>query len=611
MSRATGFRARHRTLSACISSFFAVTAPGAALADSWTVTSCTDNAATGNAIAKTGTLRFALANASSPATIDLSGLTGGACPSATLTLDAVNGELSTSLVSVTLQGPGAGALTIDASALGIGEIGDYRVIKSTGQLTISGLSLSGGRVYHSNFQSSGGCVYAGGDLLLSASIVTDCHAEAGGVSSYAPAGGAVYGRAAVTLANSSVTNSLAGAQGADVTGGGVFALGTLTLLSSSVQYNSAISNTHDAKGGNLFAAGTVSITDSTVAHGAAMSATGLAKGGGLYAGVNDASLVQSFVTFNHATGKGTGSGGGIYAAGNLGFNRVFLGDNSVDAPLGTSRGGGATVIGNFQAQYSTISGNDSLHGSGGGMRLRGNLSTIHSSTISANTAVSFGGLEVYVANVAGSVFELANSTVSGNSSQFSAGALYADAANVRMYNTTVADNHAGEGFNPGVILAPPAFGMSFVLQSSLIATNSDGILDTDLFVTDPAKLTVNAGNLAAPANNLVRFASPSVLAKLPADTKTATVNDDACPHLQALRDNGGLAWTHRPMSDSPALDAGNNLKNYATDQRGTAATNGDRTYARVSGAQADIGAHEVEVDDVVFATDIEGCNSLP
>ena len=611
MSRtAVSCRARRGTLSACISSVLALTAPAAALADSWTVNSCTDDAAAGSVMNKTGTLRFALANATSPATIDLTGLTGAACPSGTLTLDAANGQLSTSLVSVALQGPGSGALAIDASALGTGGIGDYRVIKATGQLTIAGLTLRGGRVNHYSYQSSGGCVYAGGDLLLSASIVTDCRAEAGGDFSYAPLGGAVYGRGTVTLASSFVTSSVVGAKAADASGGGVFALGALNLISSSVQYNTATSTTHDAKGGNAFASGSASITSSTIAHGAATSTNAVAKGGGLYVVANDASLVQSFVTNNHAVGKNGGSGGGVYAGGVLTFDRVFLGDNFTDAPSGTSRGGGATVAGNFQAQYSAISGNDSLHGGAGGMLLRGNLSTIHSSTISGNTATSFGGLEVYVANPPGSVFELANSTISGNSSQFSAGAFYADAANVRMYNTTVADNHASQGFNPGVILAPPDFGMSLVLQSTLMATNSDGILDVDLFVSDPSKLTVNGGNLAVPANNLVRSASVTVLAKLPADTKTASVNDDMCPHLQALRDNGGLVVTHRPMSNSPALNTGNNAKNYTTDERGTAATNGNRTYARQSGAQADIGAHEVE-DDIVFATDIEGCNSLP
>jgi len=586
-------------------------APAAALADSWTVTSCTDDAATGSVMNKTGTLRFALANATSPANIDLTGLTGGACPAGTLTLDAANGQLLTSLVSVTLQGPGSGALAIDASALGIGQIGDYRVIKATGELAIIGLTLRGGRVYHSSNQSSGGCVYAGGNLLLSASVVTDCRAEAGGDFSYAPAGGAVYGLGTVTLASSSVSNSIVGAKAADASGGGVFALGALALMSSSVQYNTATSNTHDAKGGNAFASGTVSITSSTIAHGAATSTNANAKGGGLYVGINNASFVQSVVTDNNAVGKNGSSGGGIYAGGILTFDRVLLGDNVTNSPVGTSRGGGATVMGNFQAQYSAVSGNDSLHGGAGGLLLRGNQSTIQSSTISGNTAISFGGLEVYVANPPSSVFELANSTISGNSSQFTAGAFYADAANVRMYNTTVADNHASPGFNPGVFLAPQDFGMSLVLQSTIIATNSDGILDVDLTLTDPSKLTVNGGNLGVPANNLVRSASVTVLAKLPADTKTATVNDDMCPHLQKLRDNGGLVVTHRPMSNSPALNTGNNAKNYATDERGTVATNGNRTYARVSGASADIGAHEVEVDDIVFGTDIEGCSSVP
>jgi len=47
------------------------------------------------------------------------------------------------------------------------------------------------------------------------------------------------------------------------------------------------------------------------------------------------------------------------------------------------------------------------------------------------------------------------------------------------------------------------------------------------------------------------------------------------------------------------------------DQRGSAAVNVSTNYVRVSGLtlKADIGAHEVQRDDVVFDADFEGCPS--
>jgi hypothetical protein len=47
------------------------------------------------------------------------------------------------------------------------------------------------------------------------------------------------------------------------------------------------------------------------------------------------------------------------------------------------------------------------------------------------------------------------------------------------------------------------------------------------------------------------------------------------------------------------------------DQRGSAAVSGSNNYERVSGLtlKADIAAHEVQQDDVVFDADFEGCPS--
>jgi hypothetical protein len=55
------------------------------------------------------------------------------------------------------------------------------------------------------------------------------------------------------------------------------------------------------------------------------------------------------------------------------------------------------------------------------------------------------------------------------------------------------------------------------------------------------------------------------------------------PRLGPLQDNGGLAWTHALLPDSPAIDAGDNEYSLETDQRGR---------PRVVNGRADIGAFE-------------------
>ena len=77
------------------------------------------------------------------------------------------------------------------------------------------------------------------------------------------------------------------------------------------------------------------------------------------------------------------------------------------------------------------------------------------------------------------------------------------------------------------------------------------------------------------ANNII---GGSVLS-LPGDT----LNSD--PRLAPLGNNGGPTLTHALLSDSPAIDRGNNAAGLGYDQRGIG-------FPRVKGAGADIGAYE-------------------
>lgn len=88
------------------------------------------------------------------------------------------------------------------------------------------------------------------------------------------------------------------------------------------------------------------------------------------------------------------------------------------------------------------------------------------------------------------------------------------------------------------------------------------------------------------ANNLI---GPSSSVTLPPDT----IGGD--PMLLPLHDNGGPTRTHALRVGSPAVDAGNEVSGYTTDQRGTG-------FPRVVGAAADIGAFEgVDADSIFYS----------
>lgn len=574
-------RPRAKRLAASIASLFAVLAPVSALAlETWTVTSCAD-ANIGDPVTKTGTLRYALLNATSPAIIDMSTLT---C--STITLE--QGELTTNVGTVFLTGPTPNRLTIDASALPK-TVGSYRVLAHTS--TVAGatvyaynLRLTGGHNSSPN-RTAGGCVYSAGSVVLHNTYVGHCSVT--NSSTIHPAyGGGIYAVGNVSLYGSTVALGYATAHGGAGGGGGIFTQGNLKIYASSeIDRNYAYSTTGAARGGDAHSRGTTTISSSYLGGGGAKSASSLAEGGGLYAKSN-VTLTNSMVANNYASGSVIGSGGGVFAyAGFSTTNSVLTGNAA-----GTA-GADAYVNGSLVARYSTFS--DS-HGNSAtqtpsGIQVDGPSAMISRSTISGNAGP---GLGMEPKQPAGSTLQVSLSTISGNA--YGGVALqYLGAA--KFYGSTIAFNRSPAS-GAGVSLLPSTNGMALTLQSTLISNNTANGAADDINVESNNPITVNGGNLTTPANNLI-FASGIAANMLPGDTLIG-----ACPHLERLRDNGGLTQTHRLLSHSIAIDAGNNALGAAYDQRGKSAP-----YVRVSGPLADIGAYEVQQNDIIFGTDFEGC----
>ena len=468
-------QSRRKPLAACVAAMFALAAPEAIGATTWTVNTCSEaNAGSGT----TGSLRYAAANAISGDTVDMTGLS---CSTISLKTGAITIPQNT----LTLNGPGIANLTITGRYNGTTE--HDRIINhtGTGTLSIYDLSVSEGYLKNPTGVASGGCIYSAGTLFL------------------------------------------------------------------------------DRVGAYLCSANTVS---------------------------------------------GTASGGGVYARNALTLKYSVLSSNTAyGGSSGYAHGGGARTPGNFSAKYSTISNNIAqgasghITGNGGGLNLGGNV-TITASTISRNhSGQDQGGIDIFNISPGGVTATITNSTISGNSAAHFIGGMYVNSGTVKVRNSTIAFNTAGQGrfgsfpfayYAPGVATGENFGPMAVTLQSSLIANNIYGTAsEYDLSVPHRASTTVTFSG----ANNLVR----ATFAAVPGDTIKLS-----CPLLGSLRFNGGPTQTHALLSHSPGIDVGNNTAPFLTyDQRGS-------PYARVSGSVADIGAYEVQQGDIVFNNNFEGCPLL-
>jgi hypothetical protein len=235
-------------------------------------------------------------------------------------------------------------------------------------------------------------------------------------------------------------------------------------------------------------------------------------------------------------------------------------------------GGGIKNLGKLSLQDAAVSENRASTGGGGIHTGGGGELRLKSSTISDNYANTWGGGML----VWGAPALIDNSTISGNVSGFSGGAIDYDSDFIpddRDYydweftgwckcliirNSTITKNHVG-AWGGGVFKR----GGIIVMFSSILAENTTSWQEPNI-----------AGGIYLGDNNIV--------------------NSD--PMLSPLAYNGGPTMTHALLPGSPAIDAGSNPNSLTTDQRGymrsydfAAITNGD-------GGPTDIGAFELDPD---------------
>lgn len=378
------------------------------------------------------------------------------------------------------------------------------------------------------------------------------------------------------------------------TGSGTLAIDSLRIAYG-FKYQTGQSN---ALGGCIFSAGNVSLDGAEVTRCLALrsgaDAGYYAKGGAIYAQGN-VTLIDSSVTYSGADAgdamqpmPGSAVGGGIYARGSVELLYSTVMEDSVATTTlqGSANYGGVFAGLGFTSKYSTVSYCSAamfspaislLQTTGGGVGVISGNVEIEGSTISGNSAGTFGGIVVR----GGGTTSITNSTIAGNYAAYGYGGIavvrgISVSTLVAIANSTITRNlaHAQAGAG-GLFLGD---GMSLDLQSTIIGGNaSGGTYANDLDA--PSALTVTG------ANNLVETVGPNIA--LPG----GTLRTD--PQLGPLQDNGGLTRTLAPLVGSPVIDMGNNTAGLDTDQRRTG-------FARVVGAAADIGAFETD-PDVLFA----------
>ncbi len=372
----------------------------------FTVTNLSDAA-----VAPAGSLREAIDLANAAPGVDTinfaTGLTG------TLSLAAGAGDLDIT-DSVSINGPGATDLTIDAAAA-TSRI--FNIEATSGDVMLKGMTLANGAA---GVGANGGAVYFDslGMLTISDSVISGNTAGANG--------GGIFSSGNLIVTNTTIGGASAGAGNtASGSGGGIYSQGTAMLQNSIVSGNAATTG----DGGGVYAAGTITVQSSTIGGLTAAEAnTAGNRGGGIY--TTSLMLNTSTVAGNTATN----SGGGIKST---------------------------TVI----VQNSTVSGNTSNTGDGGG--IDGFNVVLRNSTVSGNTAFVATGGGIRAANAT-----LQDSTVANNGTFGTGGGVYAS-SKLNIQNSIVANNNALTA-NPD--LRTPAAATDTKIKSSLIGDNTDTTL---------------------------------------------------------------------------------------------------------------------------------------
>jgi len=525
--------------------------------------------ANGNGSAETDTITFAAGLANGTLV-----LTSGQQLEITtddITIDGdVNGD---DVADITISG--------DADGSGTPTALDTRVFNVSGSIaTLDALVITGGNAV---LGDGGGVFVAGGASL------TIANSDVSGNAAGNFGGGMYVNNSTVTLTNSSVTGNSAATYG-----GGIFNIngGTVTLTSTAVTGNGAVDS-----GGGIWNAGTVVLTDADLSGNSAND-----SGGGI---VNyGTTLTNSTVSGNNPALVGI-QGGGIA---NIGVTSTLTLTDTVVSENFANAGGGIFNTGTLTLTGASLLGNDA-GGAGGGIQNSG-TANLANTVLSENSAVLGGGI------LNTGVLTLTDTTVSDNDAGEGGGLNNATLASATLTNVTLSGNSAGT-FGGGIYTSDSMTVTNGTLSGNSAVQSGGGIYSVGAVTLTN---TIVAGN-GAPVGSDLSLAGTTTfdgvnlfsqagvgdaedISNVPvADIFAALVTIDPDGILgngdefQAgvLAGNGGPVQTIalRAALTNPALDAGDDSLDAATDARGLAKV--DVPGLANNGANiSDIGAFELQ-----------------
>jgi hypothetical protein len=347
----------------------------------------------------------------------------------------------------------------------------------------------------------------------------------------------------------------------------------------------------------------VTLSGLTLTHG---RSTRWGPGGAVFAKSEDLTILDSVISDSSSglaedpPAAGCGGNVGFFGAdgGTLRIVDSTL-TRGAAVDIGPSFGGNLCLFGGkLILERSTLS--DGFAESGGGLYIESLTgdSTIVSSTISGNQGLEGGGIAVQ--SLEGTL-TIESSTISGNTAgepgfEFRGfgGGLYLDSNNLQIINSTVSGNRAS-GFGGGILFFGDARS-PLLLRLTTVSNNTAGkiggslLLGGDTTARLDHSIVANGApqDLAAFATDLFSVTADYSLIEAPGGALLVGAHNlvGVDPLLGPLAGNGGPTLTHRPLSGSPVIDAGDPAipSPPATDQRG---------FARIFGAAIDLGSVEV------------------
>jgi parallel beta-helix repeat protein/predicted outer membrane repeat protein len=549
-----------------------------------------------------GTLRQVIAAAAPGDAIDFASPLSG-----TITLES--GQLVIDK-SLTIAGPGADRIALDADdrsrVIYLFNFGDVA------QVTISGLTLTGGDTGGGDDSYGGGIANYGEQLALNGVVVSGNSASHGG-GVYVGGEGAT-----LTVIDSVITDNTAGASG-----GGIFVDDTANGLAVSITGTTISDNTADLYGGGIRLYGTdgrVVIDDCVISGNTADTASG----GGISLGLYDLTLGEDerILTIKNTTFSDNDApmavGGGIHVG-------YLVGPSLIEACTfsgNTAAGAGGGIYFDLATGLAVIRDtlfldNKVLGGGGGGMHIDQPEAgfIVEGCVFSRNEAETGGGISMSFPTGAGPdgfSVSIRNTTLSDNvATDGDGGGIYADESlndsseGVLIQNCTISGNTAEAGVGGGIYV----YYAQYLTVRNTTVTGNVAEVGGGVYLANEESVTfestIISGNTAI-ENSPDLYGRITALNCLIENTVGATIDDlggtitGVPAGLADLADNGGIlagdpdgpiepetVQTHALLDGSPALDSGSSEDGLEFDQRGAG-------FVRIFGSGPDIGAFEVQ-----------------